>query len=251
MRLFTVSDLHTDHPENWKWLEHLSRQDYLDDTLIVAGDIADEIGRLRASLAQLSRRFRHVCFVPGNHDLWVIRSDLRSSFDKFRTVGQACRDAGVQTRACRVGSTLIVPLLGWYDYSFGPFNETLRDNWMDFKACHWDGHDDAAVSRAFDELNQQPDTRGARHIVSFSHFLPRIDLMPDGVPEQYRYLYPVLGSSRLERQVRRLGAQTHIYGHSHLNRRVTLEGVTYINNAFGYPSERHIANKALLYLGEL
>ncbi|MGE7955630.1 metallophosphoesterase [Pseudomonas sp. NPDC089530] len=251
MRLFTVSDLHTDHPENWNWLERLSREEYLDDTLIVAGDVADEIGRLRASLEQLSRRFRQVCFVPGNHDLWVIRSDLRSSFDKYRTVRQACRDAGVHTQACRVGSTLIVPLLGWYDYSFGPFNETLRANWMDFSACQWDGHDDEAVSRAFDELNQQPDTRGVQHIVSFSHFLPRIDLMPDGVPLQYRYLYPVLGSVRLERQVRRLGSRTHIYGHSHLNRRVTLEGVTYINNAFGYPSERHIANKALLCLGDL
>jgi len=251
MRLFTVSDLHTDHPENWKWLEQLSREDYLDDTLIVAGDVADEIGLLRSSLAQLSRRFKHVCFVPGNHDLWVIRSDLRSSFDKYRTVNQACRDAGVHTQACRVGSTLIVPLLGWYDYSFGPVNETLRTNWMDFKACHWDGHDDEAVSKTFDGLNQLPDTRGAQHIVSFSHFLPRIDLMPGNVPPQYRYLYPVLGSTRLEQQVRRLGAQTHIYGHSHLNRRVTLESVTYINNAFGYPSERHIANKALLCLGSL
>ncbi|AZE49478.1 hypothetical protein C4K04_3808 [Pseudomonas chlororaphis] len=251
MRLFTVSDLHTDHPQNWKWLDRLSREDFLDDTLIVAGDVADEIGLLRASLEQLSRRFRHVCFVPGNHDLWVIRSDLRSSFDKYRTVNQACRDAGVHTQACRVGSTLIVPLLGWYDYSFGPFNETLRSNWMDFTACQWDGHDDEAVSRVFDELNRPPDTQGVRHIVSFSHFLPRIDLMPAGVPPQYRYLYPVLGSARLERQVRRLGAQTHIYGHSHLNRRVTLEGVTYINNAFGYPSERHIANKALLCLGPL
>ncbi|MGY2288355.1 metallophosphoesterase [Pseudomonas sp. SDO528_S397] len=251
MRLFTVSDLHTDHPENWKWLEQLSRADYVDDTLIVAGDVADEIGLLRASLEQLRQRFAQVFFVPGNHDLWVIRSDLRSSFDKYRTVNQACHDAGVHTRAARVGGTLIVPLMGWYDYSFGPVNETLRANWMDFKACQWDGQDDDAVSRMFDQLNPLPDTRGAQHIVSFSHFLPRIDLMPRGVPAQYHYLYPVLGTTRLEQQVRRLGAQTHIYGHSHLNRRVTLDGVTYINNAFGYPSERHIANKDLLCLGAL
>jgi hypothetical protein len=71
------------------------------------------------------------------------------------------------------------------------------------------------------------------------------------VPEEYRYLYPVLGSKRLERRLRALGSGTHIYGHSHLNRNVRLDGVTYINNAFGYPSEGHIANKTLLYVGSL
>jgi predicted phosphodiesterase len=55
-----------------------------------------------------------------------------------------------------------------------------------------------------------------------------------------------MGADILERQLRRLGASIHVYGHSHLNRRVTLAGVEYINNAFGYPSETRIAAKRLL-----
>jgi len=37
-----------------------------------------------------------------------------------------------------------------------------------------------------------------------------------------------------------------VYGHSHVNRRVPIEGVCYINNAFGYPGETRITAKQLL-----
>ena len=70
--------------------------------------------------------------------------------------------------------------------------------------------------------------------------------MPPGVPPARRMLYPVLGTTRLERQIRRLGSAIHVYGHSHVNRRVTIDGVSYVNNAFGYPSETAIALKRLV-----
>jgi hypothetical protein len=31
--------------------------------------------------------------------------------------------------------------------------------------------------------------------ISFSHFLPRIDLMPDSIPPKFRLLSPVLGTT--------------------------------------------------------
>ena len=39
--------------------------------------------------------------------------------------------------------------------------------------------------------------------------------------------------------------------HSHLNRNKVLDGVTYINNAFGYPSETEISAKTILQVAEL
>jgi hypothetical protein len=80
-------------------------------------------------------------------------------------------------------------------------------------------------------------------VISFSHFLPRIDVMPSGLHD--RTLYPVLGTTRLEQQLRRLRPAVHVYGHSHLNRDVMLEDVRYINNAFGYPHEGHFTTKRL------
>ena len=92
-----------------------------------------------------------------------------------------------------------------------------------------------------------PLTRPANNIViSFSHFLPRIDVMPHYIPVRHRLVYPVLGSDGLEQQIRLLRSDIHVYGHSHVNRRIEIDGITYINNAFGYPSETRLAAKQLL-----
>jgi Icc-related predicted phosphoesterase len=91
-------------------------------------------------------------------------------------------------------------------------------------------------------LTRPPDNT----VISFSHFLPRIDVMPHYIPERHRIVYPVLGSDALEQQVRLLRSNIHVYGHSHVNRHIEIDGVTYINNAFGYPSETRIAAKRLL-----
>jgi hypothetical protein len=36
-----------------------------------------------------------------------------------------------------------------------------------------------------------------------------------------------------------------VYGHSHVNNAVDLDDIHYVNNAFAYPSESHIARKQL------
>ena len=81
--------------------------------------------------------------------------------------------------------------------------------------------------------------------ISFSHFLPRIDLLPTYIPESNRYLHPVLGAFRLEEQIRYLNSNIHVYGHSHVNTEIKKEDTLYINNAFGYPSEIRITTKQL------
>src|SRR5690606_41899343 len=83
-------------------------------------------------------------------------------------------------------------------------------------------------------------------VISFSHFMPRLDLLPLGARTRKRFLHPVLGTVRLERQIRRLRPNIHVYGHSHVNRRVHLDGVLYVNNALGYPHETHIAARELV-----
>jgi len=70
--------------------------------------------------------------------------------------------------------------------------------------------------------------------------------MPNFIPDQYRVLYPVLGSALIDKQIRQLRSKIHVYGHSHMNRNVDIDGVTYINNAFGYPDEVRITTKKLL-----
>lgn len=54
-----------------------------------------------------------------------------------------------------------------------------------------------------------------------------------------------MGTRLLEKQIRKLGSDIHVYGHSHVNNRVMKDSTLYINNAFGYPYETRIAAKEL------
>jgi predicted phosphodiesterase len=252
MRVFAVSDLHLDYAPNRAWVEQLSRHDYQDDALILAGDISDRLALLTDGFEALARRFATVLFVPGNHDLWVRRERLHDSFEKFDAVRDAASSQGIRMTPFRHDNVAIVPMLGWYDYSFGTPDGYLKGAWTDYRACRWpEGYDDAAVTRWFVGRNPSgsfPEIDGASKVITFSHFLPRIDLMPDRIPEKHRKLYPILGTDTLDIQIRQLGASMHIYGHSHVNRHVTVDGVTYINNAFGYPSEAHFTARQLVHV---
>jgi len=88
-------------------------------------------------------------------------------------------------------------------------------------------------------------------VITFSHFMPRIDLMPSIIPEKKRFLYPVLGTTILEKQIRAIRPRIHIYGHTHVNRRIERDGILYINNAFGYPRETRITRKRLVRVMEI
>ncbi len=109
----------------------------------------------------------------------------------------------------------------------------------DFHAFRWpEGVDSEAVTRWFLRRNEDVLDASTGTVISCSHFLPRIDVMPDDIPQNHRLLYPVLGAAQLDGHVRRLNAAVHVYGHSHVNRDVVLDGTRYINNALGYPTER-------------
>jgi predicted phosphodiesterase len=248
MRVFALSDIHIDYDKNARWVADLSMADFQDDVLILAGDVTDTLRLLDWCLATLVKRFRQVLFVPGNHELWVIRDDReKNSLQKFDDVCNVVQSTGASMQPFRAHGVSIIPLLGWYDYSFGEPGEELKSRWMDYTACRWpDSLTAAEVTAHFTALNDRHVSTAGDTVITYSHFMPRVDLMPSFIPAAHRYLYPVLGSTHLETQLRRLQSTLHVYGHSHVNRRVTIDGVDYVNNAFGYPSETWITSKDLL-----
>lgn len=245
MRVLAVSDLHVDYEPNARWVANVSAADHQEDVLILAGDVSDSLPRLHACLSTLATRFRRVLFVPGNHELWVVRENRgKNSMEKFDDVCTVVRESGASMEPFRADGLSIVPLLGWYDHSFGQPTDELKGIWMDYRACSWPpGFAEREVTEHFTSLNEQWSVPADDTVITFSHFLPRIDVMPPYIPPKGRILYPVLGTSRLDDQLRALGSTLHVYGHSHVQRRAEIDGVTYINHAFGYPSETWIDPK--------
>lgn len=70
-RVFGFSDLHVDYKENYQWCDDLSSTEFKDDVLLLAGDLTNDLAKMRAVLAMLRPKFAEVFFVPGNHDVWV------------------------------------------------------------------------------------------------------------------------------------------------------------------------------------
>ncbi len=252
MRIFAVSDLHIDYAENAKWLFGLPKNDYNNDILVLAGDISSNMQAVIKAFAALKSRFYEVLFIPGNHDLWIDRNNNRNSFDNFHLIKTIAANCGIVMEPAHYNTLSIVPLFGWYDYSFGEPAKELYDIWIDYTACVWpDGYDESSVTQTFISMNSGFLKIKNDFLITFSHFLPRIDLMPPFIPQHKRNIYPVLGTVLLEKHIRQLRSNMHIYGHSHVNTSVMIDGIRYINNAYGYPSEKRIASKKLLKIYEL
>jgi predicted phosphodiesterase len=252
MRIFALSDIHVDYDANLRWVHGLSRADYREDVLILAGDISHRRRLLAECLEALSARFGTLLFVPGNHDLWVAgEPPEKHSLEKFAEVMRTAADCGAISAPVERGDTLLAPLLSWYDYSFAAPDEELMRMWADFRACRWpEGYDAPRIAAHFAAMNPAPPPRRPRRVITYSHFLPRIDLVPALLPRKYRMLDPVLGSEDLDTELRRFSPDIHVYGHSHINRSLRIDGVRYVNNAYGYPQEERIASKRLLCIQE-
>jgi Icc-related predicted phosphoesterase len=260
MRVFALSDIHIDFAVNARWIDNLSAADYTADVLILAGDVTDILKSLEWCLGLLAARFRKVLFVPGNHDLWVTRDPQeKTSLQKFDQIAAVADSTGVAMSPLHWDGLSIYPLLGWYDYSFGEPSGLLKAAWMDYRACRWpSGFDERRITEHFAALNEAhilrsgcaPTDHSNQTVITFSHFLPRKDIIPPSRRVPPGLLDPVLGSAGLDHQLRRCRPKLHVFGHSHVNRSLTIDGVTYINNAFGYPDETLRTAKRLLCVHE-
>ncbi len=240
MRLFATSDLHTDYRENFRWLQELSDSEYRDDALIVAGDISDRLEIIRETLLLLRGKFRQLFFTPGNHELWVRGAEI-NSLEKLQLVLDLCHELDISTEPLRLETFWVVPLLSWYDGVFEPGKvkeeKAARQVWADFHFCKWP-EDAAPLADYFLRLNESHLRSYDAPVVTFSHFIPRSDLLP---PKEYlriSWLSSVSVCAALDSQIRQLNSTVHICGHTHTTFDRVIDDVRYVQNAVRYPKER-------------
>ena len=269
-RVFAISDVHTDYVQNLEWVRALEARSYQHDILIVAGDVCDDLALLETTLALFTSKFHQVFYCPGNHELWIRSTSstaitVTDSWSKLHSIFSLCRRLNVHTTPqCIDHSLWIVPLHSWHHHAFDPepdvdprYRIPRASVWSiaDYAACTWpegvfdastDAHGSDTLALAFDQLNQNPKTTfdGAHidtttcDVISFSHFLPLIDLLPEK-----RYLYfPNLskasGSVYLGRRVKALHPNIHVFGHSHFAWDAVIDGIRYIQAPLCSPMER-------------
>jgi hypothetical protein len=240
MRIFAVSDLHTDFRANRALLDELPRREHRRDVLLVAGDIADRLTVIGDTLGVLRSRFSEVFYAPGNHELWV-RDGRCDSLEKLGEVLRLCERLGVRTGPAPVGGVWVVPLFSWYSPGFDDGGEEADPEemagWADDYFCKWPA-DIHSVVEYFLKMNEPRVRRYDGPVISLSHFLPRRDLLPPTSELLFKGLPKVAGCVGLEAQIRRLRSAVHVFGHSHINCDLVIDGVRYVQNALRYPRER-------------
>eukprot|EP00967_Tisochrysis_lutea_P102484 scaffold154328_cov32-Tisochrysis_lutea.AAC.1 len=251
---------------------------YARDVLLLAGDVSDRMDTLHETLALLAGSFGAVFFCPGNHDLWCRRdgSEGADSLAKLSRLDELCSALGVLTTPQRIamadGSKVsICPLLSFHHVSFDTEPDVTqlrlpaaRAIVSDYKATRWPEPlkcgDESLAERLDIENDRLPgersstqangraglepildyaDVRGkGAKVISFSHFLPRIELIPEKRFLIYPPLTSAVGSIPLGRRVQSLEPDLHVFGHTHFGWDATIDGVRYLQAALATPAER-------------
>ncbi|CAK9164342.1 unnamed protein product [Ilex paraguariensis] len=171
LRVFVLSDLHTDYPENMNWVKCLSTVRHKEDVLLVAGDVAETYKNFILTMSLLKDRFQHVFYVPGNHDLWCRweKDDELDSLEKLNRLLDACTRLEVQTKPMVIDGLGIIPLFSWYHESFDREKDitgvrmlSLEMACKDFHACKWTGElskADSSLASYFDAMNEKTQDR--------------------------------------------------------------------------------------------
>jgi predicted phosphodiesterase len=264
MRIFAMSDFHIEKQINKLWVDMLSSTYFTKDAIIVAGDISDNLSKLKKTLISIRSKFAEIFFIPGNHELWIRKNQFGDSIEKFHKILEICKTIDVKTAPFKMGindefPVWILPLQSWYvkpEESYcslfipRPGDDPSLQMWNDNYFIKWpsfNGYTHAADY--FMGLNKE--YIGAKYdapVISFSHFLPRRDLILPTEDELKIYrkysshstfnFTRVAGCSGLESQIRVLRSKIHIYGHQHRNRVRQFEDIWYVSHCLGYPGER-------------
>lgn len=237
-KIFAISDVHYDHPGNEEWVHSISSTRFLDDILIVAGNVADARRPLLKGLTALRAKFRRVFYMPGNHEMWIHPSEKEKfpdSLCKLWSILQACDELDIDVTPAAVGTGLFIcPLFSWYSATFDirdPFpNPKLEEN----KHCKWPIDAEHQVWRYMLSLNRQSLEKPYHgNVITFSHFAPRTCCPIHGG----KGLEKMSGCLELDDQVREAHSSMHFYGHTHRKFKMTEDGVFYVHNHLGFETE--------------
>jgi len=199
---------------------------------------------------------------------------------------QLCDDIGVETGPVRIGDTgrglWVTPLLSWHHQSFDTEPDIDPNCWgripsveklvADFRRARWPeplSPRDDSVARWLDGINDYilgelgETINDGSSILTFSHFLPRIELNPEKRYMTYPTLNKAIGSVYVERRLRAMNSSFHIFGHTHFGWDAELppdnvtssrsssspneavQNVRYVQCSLSYPKEWEYRSRSL------
>lgn len=265
MRLYAIGDLHLSYPANrilWADLDPLA---YLDDGLILCGDIGEKLEHLEQAFSAATRCFSKVFWCPGNHELYTLPSSSASGADgeargefKYNQCLAIARKYRVHTPEDDYvlwdgegGPAVIAPLFTLYDYSFRPAHLQTKE-----AALAWAEEEDIVATDEYllhpdpypsreawcevlvDKYQQKLEAAVAQHpgvpLVLVNHWPLREDLVT--IPRVPRFSL-WCGTHKTADWHTRFPAKVVVSGHLHVRRTDWKDGVRFEECSLGYPKQ--------------
>lgn len=223
-------------------------------------------------MRELRTRFARIFFCAGNYDLWVGKKDSEDSVAKLRRVLRLCADLGVDVAPATIDvgpgkRVLVVPLLSWHHPQWD--TEAEIQGWTgggdlrlvsDYHRTKWppptnikDGSAARLVDAMNDEIFSTPELLERREghdaVLSFSHFVPRLEVNPEKIYLIPPVLAKAVGSTYLSERVQELRPDVHVFGHTHFGYDLDVGGIRYLQAALAGPNERNFGG-SIVALGE-
>ncbi|CAE7322069.1 HOP2 [Symbiodinium natans] len=252
-KVWVLSDLHFDTKSNAEWCNALDDAKFQDDVLIVAGNVAETLQSIIRGLKVLRSKFRRLFYVPGNRDLALNASEVRTarfpdSIAKLLGLLGACDQIGVDMFPAAVCQDVyVVPLYSWYNAEFDKKSRPDPNHGFDSQ-CVWP-LDPNQLWKWMLKLNEAflagplPGT-----VLTFSHFVPLTTLPFDGQGKQAQ----AMGCEEIEDQLRRVRSAAHAYGHSSIRTSQVHGGVAFVNQAVGLLEDSEVElSPRLLFDGQV
>lgn len=237
---------------DWEWYKNEGSR-----ILVIAGDTANTIDLTATVVRQAASVYEHVVFVDGNHEHYNGSGTVASNMDDLRASIAAIPNATYLdgTTSFKVDNLLIVGATGWYDWKAYEdqhiSHATAKQAWYRFSN---DSHvpaygklgnpEQIAIlqsTQIAETVRTVADDDTVENILVVTHMSPRADLMEwkEG-NVVWNTLTPSYVNTSLAhvREADSKNKITHwVYGHTHFRKTIELDGITYVNNARGYPRE--------------
>jgi len=229
-KVFIIPELHFDKGGNEAWAHGIHATKFLDDVVIVNGNLADSFRALERALITLRAKFRRVFYMPGNHEMWITNTETQKypdSLCKLWAILELCDELGVDVAPAAVArGVYVVPLFSWYNAEFDTKDPYPDPQYQHDKYAKWPMDPQHQVWRYMLALNRAHlDKPYHGTVISFSHFVPRTTLP---VWKDHGGL-KAAGCAELDEQIREARSTCHVYGHTHMKYSQVVDDVAYIN----------------------
>lgn len=241
-----VSDLHIDRWEDGQQIDWAAKK--TSDTLIVAGDISDDLELTVAELRRMAAIYDQVVFIDGNHEshhvfdgLGEVPQKLDAMLADIPNVHYLRGGSFVQDGVAVVGAC------GWWDFKFAEPEVSEAESRAAYgtaKGLDEDGLNQIVTQAKRDhrhivtEIDRLQDREDVEAIVVVTHTLPDPKLISWGVYPPKQQFAGCYGNSAMP-SIRTLDRAEKVklwaFGHNHDARDETVGHIRYLSNPRGRP----------------